>query len=188
MHSLNDEYAQIERTASSETPDAGERAGRLVEWLARDYGRELMRFLARRIRPAADAQDLAQETYIRLIRLPRKDLIREPRRYLYRVALNVLFDHESRRKAEMSALEGLGNTNGCEQATEDNVEGAGLQRRLEAVMDELSPKCRAVLLLHRQAGMTYDEIASRLEISSSMVKKYLAKGLQHCRGRLQEWR
>ncbi len=168
--------------------NAREDAAGLVEWLAQDYGRELVHFITRRVRTTSDAQDLAQETYVRLIRLQRKDLIREPRSYLYRVALNVLFDYAAQRKAELTALRWLGNTGDSEQVIEDDVETGELRRRLEAVIQELSPKCQAVLILHRQAGMTYEEIARRLEISANMVKKYLAKGLKHCRGRLREWR
>jgi RNA polymerase sigma factor (sigma-70 family) len=56
------------------------------------------------------------------------------------------------------------------------------------VLDTLSPKCRAVLILHRREGMTYDEIGKKIGISSSMVKKYLIKGLQTCRAALKDFR
>jgi RNA polymerase sigma-70 factor (ECF subfamily) len=45
-----------------------------------------------------------------------------------------------------------------------------------------------VLLLHRREGMTYEEIGAQVGISTSMVKKYLAQGLQHCRLHLKEFR
>jgi len=51
----------------------------LVEGLANDYGLDLIRFIAKRVRTLADARDLAQEAYVRLLRMERKDLIRHPR-------------------------------------------------------------------------------------------------------------
>jgi DNA-directed RNA polymerase specialized sigma24 family protein len=44
-------------------------AARLVKGLAQDYGTDLVRFIARRVRNDADARDLAQEAYVRLLRL-----------------------------------------------------------------------------------------------------------------------
>ena len=44
----------------------------------------------------------------------------------------------------------------------------------------LTPKCRAVLLMHRRDRFTYEEIAARMGISVSMVKKYLVRGLSVC--------
>jgi RNA polymerase sigma-70 factor (ECF subfamily) len=40
-------------------------------------------------------------------------------------------------------------------------------------------------VLHRRDGLTYDEIAERLNISASMVKKYLSAGIRHCREHLR---
>jgi len=164
---------------------------RLVERLAEQYGKDLVRFLARRVRTVMDAQDLAQEAYVRLLRLERKDLIRDPPAYLFRIASNVLFEFELKRKASLVGLSRWSD----ERRTEDESPVTGnegetlvLRERLGLAMSELSPKCRAVLILHRREGMTYEEIGARLNISTSMVKKYLAKGLRHCRERLQDFR
>jgi RNA polymerase sigma factor (sigma-70 family) len=164
-------------------------ADRLVEGLATDYGRDLIRFIAKRVRTLADARDLAQEAYVRLLRMERKDLIRHPRAYLYRIAANVLYEFELKRKADVAGLARWT----CEQQldgdwdyAESDAEDPALRSRLDSVLGELSPKCRAVLILHRRDGMTYDEIGARIGISASMVKKYLSQGLRHCRQRLTE--
>ena len=73
-------------------------SARFVESLAAEYGRDLLRFIARRARSSADAGDIAQETYVRLLRFDRKDLIRDPRPYLYRIAANVLYEAELKRR------------------------------------------------------------------------------------------
>ncbi|MEJ0037818.1 MAG: sigma-70 family RNA polymerase sigma factor [Gammaproteobacteria bacterium] len=162
-----------------------------VARVATQYGEDLVRFLARRVRRAADARDLAQEAYVRLLRLDRKDLVRDPQPYVYRVAVNLLHEFELKRRADADGLRRWTqeqDIHGATVAVESEVETRALGEQLTKVLDELTPKCRAVLVLHRRDGMTYDEIGTALGISSSMVKKYLAIGLRHCRSRLGELR
>ena len=163
----------------------------LVEGLVQDHGADLLRFISRRVRSVVDARDLAQETYVRLLRLERKDLIRDPRPYLYRIAANILYEFELGRKADVAGLMWWSaNVHGdpnVEYADQD-ADRLMLGRRLESVLRGLSPKCRAVVILHRRDGMTYEEIGRRIGLSSSMVKKYLAQGLKHCRERLEDYR
>jgi RNA polymerase sigma-70 factor (ECF subfamily) len=52
------------------------------------------------------------------------------------------------------------------------------------VLAELSPKCRAAVVMQYNHGLSYQEIAVRLGVSSHMVKKYLAQALVHCRRRM----
>ncbi|MDE2052995.1 MAG: hypothetical protein KGL45_03465 [Gammaproteobacteria bacterium] len=57
-----------------------------VAELAARHGRRLSRFLAARLRNAADIADLAQEVYLRLLRVERHDQIRNPEAYLLTIA------------------------------------------------------------------------------------------------------
>src|SRR5579872_398723 len=155
---------------------------RLVEGLAEDCGHDLVRFIAKRLRSVADARDVAHEAYMRLLRVKRRDLIRDPRAYLYRVAANVLYEFELKRKAESAGLALWSDNHPPDMdpgQLEHSVEQLFLGQRIEVVLSQLPPKCRAVLILCRRDGMTYDEIAARIGISPSMVKKYLARGLRH---------
>jgi RNA polymerase sigma factor (sigma-70 family) len=166
-------------------------ADRVVEGLANDYGLDLIRFISKRVRTVADARDLAQEAYVRLLRMERKDLIRHPRAYLYRIAANILYEFELKRKADVAGLARWSEEqqlDGGGGYADSDAEDPALRSRLDSVLGELSPKCRAVLILHRRDGMTYEEIGTRIGISPSMVKKYLSQGLRHCRERLAEAR
>ncbi len=165
---------------------------RLVEGLAQGCGSDLVRFIARRLRSVADARDVAHEAYVRLLRVKRKDLIRDPQAYLYRIAVNILYEFELQKKADAI---GLARCAECEAAEdgdfsrpEQNVEVLQARKRIEAVLGELSPKCRAVFILYRRDGLSYKEIGAQIGISTNMVKKYLARGLRHCREHLAELR
>ena len=164
---------------------------RLVEGLAEGCGSDLVRFLARRLRSAADARDLAHEAYVRLLRVKRKDLIRDPQAYLYRIAVNILYEFELKKKADAI---GLARCAECQVAEansgrlEQDVEMLQACGRIEAVLGALSPRCRAVFILYRRDGLSYKEIGARIGISTNMVKKYLARALRHCREHLEELR
>jgi RNA polymerase sigma-70 factor (ECF subfamily) len=73
-----------------------------------------------------------------------------------------------------------------ELPAEVQADAPTLRNRIDQALRQLNPTCRAVLIFHRRDGMTYDEIAARLGISSSMVKKYLATALRHCRSQLRD--
>lgn len=159
-----------------------------VTRVAAQHGDDLLRFLSRRVATAADARDLAQEAYVRLLRLQHKEHIRNPQAYLYRIAANLLHEFQLKRASDAAGLRRWTEerAESVEPVTVDRaVESMAMGRHLQNVFDELTPKCRAVLILHRREGMTYDEIAARLGISSRMVKKYLSTGLNHCRQRLR---
>ena len=164
---------------------------RLVEDLAQGCGSDLVRFIARRLRSVVDARDVAHEAYVRLLRIKRKDLIRDPQAYLFRIAVNILYEFQLQKKADAI---GLARCAQCETAEADfghpeqDVEALQARKRIEAVLGELSPKCRAVFILYRRDGLSYKEIGAQVGISTNMVKKYLARGLRHCRRHLAELR
>jgi RNA polymerase sigma factor (sigma-70 family) len=164
---------------------------RLVEGLAQGCGSDLVRFIARRLRSVADARDVAHEAYVRLLRVKRKDLIRDPQAYLYRIAVNILYEFELKKKADAI---GLARCAECLTAEADyghpeqDAELLQARKRIEAVLGELTPRCRAVFILYRRDGLSYKEIGARVGISTNMVKKYLVRGLRHCREHLAELR
>ncbi|HEV7714318.1 MAG TPA: sigma factor, partial [Steroidobacteraceae bacterium] len=70
----------------------------LVGWRRR-WNRSLFQFLGRRVRAAVDIEDLAQETYLRLLRARDLSEVRNPQAYLLRVASHVVLewrDHQPR--------------------------------------------------------------------------------------------
>jgi RNA polymerase sigma factor (sigma-70 family) len=154
------------------------------------HGRPLMRFLVSRLPNAADAPDLLQEVYLRILRLERPDLIQSPEAYLFTIAANIAREYHLKRSSgpvhiTLDDVPSEGIFADIEPfATpwpEDAAMRADRLRRLEQALGQLSSKARATLIWHRRDGYTYDEIAQRLGVSRNMVKKYLAQALAHCR-------
>lgn len=66
---------------------------RFVADIATRYGRRLRAFLAARLRNSSEVADLAQEVFLRLLRVDRRDQIRNPEAYLLTIASHVLHQH-----------------------------------------------------------------------------------------------
>jgi len=150
---------------------------------------ELMRYLAFRVRDAAESEELAQEVYLRMMRLDQVHLIRNPRAYLFRVASSVLADRGRKLGRTIAANGWTAEAEGHADDTADPYERLLWRQRLDrvnAAIDDLPARCRRALMLHRRDGWTYDEIATDLGVSRSMVKKYLRKALVLCRRALAE--
>jgi RNA polymerase sigma-70 factor (ECF subfamily) len=164
-----------------------------VAGVASQYGRRLTRFLAARLRNTAEAPDLAQEVYLRLLRMDRPELIRNPEAYLFTVASHLLNEHTLRQTAAPITVD-IGEIFGELHTVPDDdpAEHADRQQRiqkLEHIVEKLTPRVQAALLLHRRDGYTLEEIGARLGVSRDMVKKYLAKALDYChrrQGKAQE--
>lgn len=162
---------------------AGESKAFVAELVAK-HGGKLRRFLAARLRNTADIGDLAQEVYLRLLRVEQHDHIRNPEAYLLTIAGHVLQQHALARAAGpmiVDIMEEFIDERIAEES--DPVAALHLERRLAALdraLSRLPPKARAAFILQRRDGCTVDEIAGRLGISRSMVKKYLAKAILQC--------
>lgn len=150
-----------------------------------EHDAELQRFLMRRLRSAQNAQDLAQEAYLRLLRVERSELVRKPRAYLYRIAANLVYEFQLREQRELVTFDSDALELAAERprhgGEEDESERLSLAQQLEAVLAQLPPLYRAVFVLRKRDGLSYTEIAERLEISVHTVKKYLARAVAQCR-------
>jgi RNA polymerase sigma factor (sigma-70 family) len=155
------------------------------------HGRQLRRFLAIRLRnAAADAPDLMQEVFLRILRIEHYETIRNPQAYLYTIASHVLQQH-ALRQAQAPSLSAsaeqafeLASIDEIDPATEVETEQAF--HAIGASLKAVSPRAYATLILSRCHGMPLHDIGLRLGVSRAQVKKYLAKALIHVREHLSQ--
>lgn len=170
-----------------ELPLPAKDAQALIEGLVASHGDQLRRFLLSRVRNVADVPDITQEVYLRLLRVPNVESIRSPEAYLFTVAQHVLQQQTLKTAALPSAeLAQMLNTQAAAHADPaQELVAAQCLDRLQETLEKLSPKPRAVFILSRRDGLSFDEIAERLGCSKPMVKKYLMKALLQFRQRLE---
>jgi len=164
----------------------------LVEQLFTQYGAGLRAFLRRRVPAEPDAAELAQEVYSRMLRVADADAIRNTEAYLYTVAGNLVKEYrvlgERRRAAVDVDSEAVQGELAVLPDWSNELDEARRARRLREVLGQLPDECRAVLALHYWRGLTYEEVARELGVSRRVVKRHLARGLAHCRRRMQGMR
>jgi len=152
----------------------------LSGWRQR-WNRNLLRFLGSRVRSPVDIEDLAQETYLRLLRAPDLREVANPEAYLIRVASHVISEwrHSEPATAALDAtvLDGL-----VDSRTPDfHIEAEVSQTRIEEALQVSSPGVRAALLLRLRDGYAYKDIAQALGITDRQVRRYLARGYEQLR-------
>ena len=159
-----------------------------VERLFAEHHRALQAFFYRRIRSKFDAPDLVQEVYVRMLRVSDTDAIRNPEHYLYTVASNLVKEHAVLERRQGSAVDvdeiGIQGLLGELPTFDRQFDTSQRVLRLRTVLAQLSPKCRAAVILRYRHELSYKEIGNRLGVSSNMVKKYLVQALSHCRCRM----
>lgn len=141
----------------------------------------------RLLRNADDADDVAQETFVRAYQA----LDRYDERYTFytwlraiatRLALNEIAKRRRRRTDGGEAFEAAAETiPGAERDPFEGIAGGELQAAIETALDEIPPDYRAVLVLRAYEDLSYAEIASTLEIPVGTVMSRLSRARQHVR-------
>ncbi len=149
-----------------------------TETLARAYGQRIYRFAYARLGNRSDAEDVTQETFLRLCRAA-PDFPDEPRAraWLFQVAANCAADlHRAPWRRREVSLEELPEGEGT------GPEPGGL---LELVLS-LPEKYRTVIHLFYYEDATVAQIAQILDLSASTVKSRLHRGRKLLEARLRE--
>lgn len=156
----------------------------LIECFQQHYP-DLLQFLIRQLRDTELAADIAQETYLRLVALGEpKTLIEQPRAFIFRVASNLAIDQQRResRHSQRRAPEELASSETDRRLCAETIHLARERlNSLDAALAELPTNYSQALMLSRLDGLTYTEIGQQLGVSPSMVAKYIAQALKHCR-------
>lgn len=155
------------------------------------YAAEQHKLQLRLIRRGLDAQqasDAVQDIFLRLLRSPPAEL-RDPGAYLRRSADTIAIDHWRRQHRQNALFEPMpleAPAIGDDAASaEAQLLAAERDRRLRRAIEELPPRSREVLLLHKYEGLSYAEIGLRLGIARNTVMVHLANAMRSLRAALR---
>ncbi|MHB0766258.1 sigma-70 family RNA polymerase sigma factor [Stutzerimonas sp. NM35] len=140
----------------------------------------LQGWLRRRLGCSADAADLAQDTFFRLLTRPPLQLA-EPRAYLATVANRLLINLYRRRSLEQAYLEALASLPEDEAPTlERQALILEALNEVDRVLARLPTKARQAFLMSQLEGHTQEQIAKHLGIHVRSVQRYLARAYEEC--------
>ena len=156
------------------------------EQLNRRFRPALMAFFLRRLANHAEAEDLTQEVFTRLMALG-ADGMRQADAYVFQMAANLLRDRGRREKVREAYRFGVlaGEGVGVEPLDPERVL-AGRQSlgQIAAALREAPERTRSIFLLYRVEQMKKRDIAETYGISTSAVDKHLMKAMAHLWKRL----
>ena len=149
-----------------------------------EHYEELIGTWTRRLRNRQQAEDLAHDTFVRVLESD-SAAVAQPRAYLHQTARNIAVDgyrREDRRSAmESEAIDHSVSSSGD---PEHFMQAIQLADSIERALTELPVNCRKVFVWQKIEGLTQAEIAERLGLSKNMVEKYMIRTLRHLRDRL----
>jgi RNA polymerase sigma factor (sigma-70 family) len=127
------------------------------------------------------AEDLSQDTFVRLLGREELKAPREPRAFLVAIAKGLLFDYFRRAALEQAYLTELMLIPEAEQpSVEEQQMILEDLKNIDNLLGTLSSKARAAFLYNRLDGLGHAEIAERLGVSVPRVRQYLAQGMRQC--------
>ena len=132
---------------------------------------DVRRFLECLLASASAAQDITQETFLRLYRKGSHVARSEVRFWVFRVARNLALNELGKRHRQMNLKDEAKRIEQDRATTpEQEYEHSERRQMILTLLETLSEPQRAALVLREQQEMTYKEIARVLNVSESKVK------------------
>lgn len=141
----------------------------------------LQTWLSRKLGDSFDAADLAQDTFLRVLRRGLNGAIQSPRAYLTVIAGGLVNDHWRRRALEKAWLEVLASQpERVEPSLEERALILETLEQIARLLDGLAAPVREVFLLSQLDGLTYPQIAAQVGMSVNRVQKAMTLAVTHC--------
>jgi RNA polymerase sigma factor (sigma-70 family) len=145
------------------------------------HSRHVRNFLCYKGAAANEAEDLAQEAFLRLWRDCAKVPIEKVKGYLFAVAGNLFLDEKKHEQVVLKFQRLAPATEATDENPHFDLETKELQDRLETAIAKLPENQRVVFLMNRMDKMKYAEIAEHLDLSVKAVEKRMHLALVQLR-------
>lgn len=134
-----------------------------------------------------DAEDLTQETFMRVFRSLKNYQPGTFEGWLHRITTNLFLDMvRHRQKIRMEALpEDYERVPGTDMTPEQHYHVKSLDPTLQAGLDELGPDFRVAVVLCDVVGMSYEEIADILGVKMGTVRSRIHRGRSQLRAHIE---
>lgn len=172
--------------------DAARARERLLADLDRRFRRPLLAYFGRRVGNPAEAQDLTQDVFERVLKSLESRPILNAEALIFRIAINLLRNrarqlrrHGTEESLSDGSMEEFADALAVEFSPERVVLGELALAEAVAVLDELSERTRSMFYLYRLENLRMREIAELYGISVSAVEKNVSRALLHLARRLR---
>ncbi|MEM9621436.1 MAG: sigma-70 family RNA polymerase sigma factor [Pseudomonadota bacterium] len=142
----------------------------------------LIGWINKRVSCSEQARDFAQDTFLRVTKQRQQiSNLRRPRAYLSSIARNLLVDWFRRRSIEQAYYETLAQQpEGYEISAEERCAIVETLYAIDLMLSQLSERRRTIFLLAQMDGLKFVDIARRLRLSVTTVRKHYIAALTQC--------
>lgn len=144
--------------------------------LFKKHGRLLRNFLYYKFGDKAVAEDVTQESFIRLWQNCAKVTFETAKSYLYKIAVNLCISKKRSEKVRLE-YESLPHGEADNQSPEFLMEEKQYEEKLSNAISSLSDRQREVFLMNRVEKLSYPEIAELSGVSVKAIEKLMHKAL-----------
>jgi len=168
-------------------------ATQLLSDLYRDHAPALRSFLAGMLKSGADADDVAQDAFLRLHRcgsLAEYDNLRAVLfKTAYRLALNLIRHRRSDAlDLAKASLDDISEAPALQGDAEETLIASERDAAYSQALDQLTPRCRQVIELRTVSELSFKEISTTLGLSVSTLEKHFVRGARKCADAVADWR
>lgn len=166
------------------------------------YQRPVFSLIYRMVRDRELAEDLAQETFVKVFNhIDKYNPKFKFSSWIFKIANNVAIDHLRKRQLDTVSIDGSPHAASSAEASAsafelpsrqesalDELEARELGSAIERAIAALRPEYRACIMLRHVEGRSYEEIAATLDLPLGTVKTYIHRARNELRTALQDAR
>lgn len=138
------------------------------------------------------AEEIVQEAFVRLLSLEESKVPSYLKSYLYRITHNLAVDHIRKAKSSPYVPTGSDDHIGAVQdnyqqtsSAEELARQKQTAKSIKQSIEELPDDCQRAFYFYKINGLSYEEIATLLKVSPSMVRKHVLRAIRHCFEKLE---
>lgn len=156
-----------------------------IAQLFEEHNQNLLRFVTARLHSPQEAKEIAQEAYVRLLKLDEPNTVSYMRAYLFRIAANLVIDRlkQRERRSELRNL-AFFDAEISSPPPESVLSARDELDIIQNAITELPPKCRKAFLLHKIHEYSIEKTSEEMNLSTRMVRIYVARAVVFCKERL----
>ncbi len=154
------------------------------------HNQQLVGYLCNYCNNQQEAKDVAQEAYVKLLGLDSASSDNTSnylRAYLFKIAKNIAIDRLRRGQTFNKIAYQIRKTQ--QQYSNEEPEASAIASRkldlLEELIEQLPPKCRTAFILYKFKNKSFQEIAKKMQLTESMIRKYITRAIVFCKSGIE---
>ena len=135
------------------------------------------------LKSETEAEEIVQDVFLSIwMAKAILDTINDPEAYLFTITYNTINTHLKKASRNRQFIDKvIEHLTDVQNTTEDTVIAHETEKLIDVAIHRLPPQQKTIYQLSRQEGLSYDEIAKRMNISRNTVRNHLAEAMKTIR-------